>query len=491
MENLKCNNISKSFPGVHALRDVDLTILPGEIHSICGENGAGKSTLMNILAGNLQPDSGEVLIDGRAVKIESPQMAFTFNIAIVYQHLSLVDSLSVAENIFANRQPANRFGFIEHHKLHEDTRQLLDSLGLIAIRPDTMVFRLSPAEKQMIEIAKALSRKPAVLILDEPTASLSHKETQLLFTILRTLKESKVAILYISHRLDEIFALSDRISILKDGRSQGTFMLEELSREKLIATMVGRPLNVLKDFSHSRPDVLLEVSELNGAKFKNISFKLHQGEIVGLAGLIGAGRAEIARALIGVDERKSGTIMLNGVSVYFDHPRDSIERGISYVPEERERLGLFPEMSVRDNIVSGDLGIAEERGFYSVPKATRVAEKSKNILRIATPTVDQKVMNLSGGNQQKVVLAKWLLTNPKILIVDEPTHGIDIGAKFEIYEILRSLAAEGKSILIISSDLPELLGLCDRIIVIREGEVAGDLPRAVATEEKVMSLAAH
>ena len=491
MATLQLQHISKLFPGVRALEKVSLSFYPGEIHALCGENGAGKSTLMNILAGNLQPDEGEIIINEKAVYFNKPQDAFDLGISIVYQHLSLVDNLSVAENIFANQQPCNAWGVIQFHELYKKTDLLLSQLDLGAIDSRTLVSNLSPAQKQMVEIAKASSKHPSIFILDEPTASLSENETHILFRILRTLKIQGITIIYISHRLEEIYLLADRISVLKDGKYQGSFLKEDLSKDELIKRMVGRELNTLRSTSSKQDAVLLSVSNLTGKRFEDITFNLHNGEIVGLAGLVGAGRTEIARAIFGADHIVSGEIQLRNEKLIATHPQESISKHIAYVPEERKSLGLFPEMTVQDNIVVGKLEYALQRGLYNSAKARRLASELVDKLRIITPDIQQKVNNLSGGNQQKVVLAKWLLTKPDVLIVDEPTHGIDVGAKFEIYEVLRALAEEGKGIIIISSDLPELLGICDRIVIIKKGRVAGEILASEATEEKIMSLASN
>ncbi|MEO8470589.1 MAG: sugar ABC transporter ATP-binding protein [Chryseolinea sp.] len=490
MRTIELQGISKTFPGVKALQGIDMLIHPGEIHAVCGENGAGKSTMMNILAGNLQPDAGRISINDQIVSLQSPQEAFEHGISIVHQHLSLVESLSIAENIFANQQPTNRFGFIQYKLLRQKTKVLLDQLD-IQLDPTTTLSELSYAEKQMVEIAKALSKNPELFILDEPTASISAKETKILFNILKNLKQKGVAILYISHRLDEIFQIADRISILKDGKPQGTFPVAEISKELLIQKMVGRTLEETSDQSHRTGEVLLDVKNLSGEKFTNISFTLHCGEIIGLAGLIGAGRTEIARAIFGVEGKKGGEIIFKNESIVFDHPEEAIERGVAYVPEDRKHLGLFMDMSIRDNIIAASLKNARDGNLFSSAKATNMASSSKQSLNIATTGVDQIVRNLSGGNQQKVVLGKWLLTNPDVLIVDEPTHGIDVGARHEIYKILSKLASQGKGIIVISSDMAELLRLCDNIIVLKEGSKAGTLSRQDATEQKIMSLAAN
>lgn len=489
MPALELEHITKQFPGVKALQDVSLRVRAGEIHALCGENGAGKSTLMNILSGNLRPDAGSIRIDGNNVILENPQQAFAHNIAIVYQHLSLVNSLSVAENIFANRQPANNWGIIQFDALHKQTTSLLEQLDIAEISPDTLVANLSPAERQMVEIAKALSKQPSIFILDEPTASLTGKETGKLFEILRNLKSKGISIIYISHRLEEVFELADRISILKDGKYQGTFNASEMTRDDLISKMVGRELKPVKTSSSKSAGILLETKNITGSKFSNISFALHRGEIVGLAGLVGAGRSEIARAIFGMDKIYSGHIIFHDSQFRANHPSVAIRAGIAYVTEDRKTEGLFHEMSVAENIVIASLHRTMPSGFYNKAKAMQLAGESGNQLRIATPDIRQRVMNLSGGNQQKVMLAKWLLAHPDVLIVDEPTHGIDIGAKYEIYEILNTLTSQGKGILMISSELPELIGLCDRIIVINQGTVTGELMGEEMTEENVMRLA--
>jgi ribose transport system ATP-binding protein len=491
MAHLELNNICKAFPGVKALDRVTLTVIPGEIHALCGENGAGKSTLMNILVGNLQPDRGTISIDGKSVTIEKPQHAFDHRISIVYQHLSLVDNLSVAENIFANQQPTNAFGFIQFGELYRQTDELLAALHLGAIDPRTRVAGLSPAQKQMVEIAKALAKDPSIFVLDEPTASLAENETRTLFRILRKLKSKGVSIIYISHRLQEIFELADRVSVLKDGIYQGTYPRHSLTEQALIKTMVGREISSIKSESFVQDEILLSVEGLTGRRFNNINFNLYRGEILGLAGLVGAGRTEIARAIFGADRITSGTVGLRQTGFDVSHPAESIYHGMAYVPEERKRLGLFPEMTIQDNIILGELISNRQQGFYNPTRSKQLTTDAMERLKISAPGLRQKVINLSGGNQQKVVLAKWLLTQPDVLIVDEPTHGIDVGAKFEIYEILKSMAREGKGIILISSDLPEILGIADRILVINSGTVAGELTHAEATEEKIMAMASN
>lgn len=484
---LQLHNISKHFPGVKALDNVSLSIDAGEIHALCGENGAGKSTLMNILTGNLQPDSGQIRLNGQVVQIENPAHATALGIAIVYQQLSLVDSLTVAENIYANRQPKNRFGLIQYKILYAHTQVLLTRLALPDIQPQQLVSNLSPGQKQMVEIAKALSQNPAILLLDEPTASLTNRETDTLFALLRQLRTEGKAIVYISHRLPELVELADRVSVLKDGRYQGTEPVANTTPDALISRMVGRDLVEEKSQSSATDEGLLQVQNLSGEGFQGISFQLHRGEILGMAGLVGAGRTEIARSIFGIDSHYAGTIQLRGKDVTIAHPSDAIRYGIGYLPEERKRLGLFMEQSIEQNMVAARPPATGP--WYSRNQVATVAESFRQQLGIRTPSVREPVGNLSGGNQQKTMLARWLLVNPDVLIVDEPTHGIDVGGKAEIYTILRGLAAQGKGILLISSELPELLALADRILVVRTGQLSGELSREEATEERIMTLA--
>ena len=355
MAILQLKRINKTFAGIKALDDISITFFPGEIHAVCGENGAGKSTLMNMLAGNLQPNTGEIIINEKTEEIHTPQYAFNLGISIVHQHLSLVDNLSVAENVFANQQPCNAWGIIQFEELYKNTDLLLQQLHLASIDSRTLVSNLSPAQKQLVEIAKALSRNPSFFILDEPTAALSESETHILFKILQNLKLQGVSIIYISHRLEELFLLTDRISVLKDGKYQGTFLTKELTKDELIKCMVGRELNTSKSELNRKEEVLLSVSNLTGNRFYEISFLLHRGEILGLAGLAGAGRTEIARAIFGADPILSGEIALRNNKLLAAHPQDSISAGMAYVPEERKTQGLFPEMTIQDNIIVGKL----------------------------------------------------------------------------------------------------------------------------------------
>lgn len=490
---LRLSNISKRFGKVIALQDVSLEVQKGEVHALCGENGAGKSTLMNIISGNFQPDAGEILLEVNGNFnphiISDPNEAQKIGIGIVHQELSLVNDLTVAENIFANRLPVNKFGWVNEKQLFTQTQKLLQKLKITNISPKTPVHRLSSAQKQMVEIAKALSLQPSLLILDEPTASLTDPETEILFTIIQQLKNQGVTIIYISHRLAEIFRIADRITVLKDGQFQKTLPAAQTNSDELIQLMVGRDVKHVDYQSTIQEEVLLQVKNLTNKKIKNITFEVNKGEIVALTGLVGSGRTEIARAIFGADPVESGQIILDGVSIKPSHPAEAIHSGIAYLTEDRKENGLFLGMDVMENIISAAPEKAYIKTGFQVNKAAQIAEDFKNQLNIITPSVRQKVRNLSGGNQQKVVIAKWLLTNPKLLIADEPTHGVDVGAKFEIYKLLRQMAQQGTGILLISSELPEVLHLADRIIIIREGKIAGTLLRAEATEEKIVNLA--
>lgn len=477
--------ISKSFGPIHALQQVNLELAAGEVHAVCGENGAGKSTLMNILSGNLQPDAGEIRMDGGKVVFKNQQHANTAGISIVYQHLSLFDNQNVAENIFTNNFPTKRFGLIDFPALFRQTEHLLEQLKIShLLQPETMVSNLSPGQKQMVEIAKALSRNPGVLILDEPTASLSTHDTDTLFDIIRSLKLNGTSIIYISHRMEEIFEISDRVTVLKDGKLVGMVQTAELTRQQLITMMVGRDIATQSHSAPVRSDVLMEVKNISNEKLTNVSFKIHQGEILALAGLVGAGRTEIAKTIFGAMPKSAGQVRIGNSIVNIQSPADAIRHRMAFVPEERKTLALFPDMSIHQNINS--VGQLTERFFINPGQELSTSENYRSKLRITSQSIFQKVSSLSGGNQQKVVLSKWLSTNPKLLIIDEPTHGIDIGAKFEIYDLLRQLAARGMAILLISSELPEVLAISDRVLVVKNGTICKELITSESSEEEIL-----
>jgi len=483
---LGLKNISKSFEVVKALQDVSLEFHEAEVHAICGENGAGKSTLMNILTGNIQPDAGDILLDNQKVIIQNNQHARSLGINIVYQERSLTDGLSVAENIFP-LPPTKSFGRINFVQLHQQTNALLQQLEIREFSPETMVATLSPAQKTLVEIAKALATNPAILLLDEPTASLTDKETKILFSVIRTLKQRGVTVLYISHRMAEIKLIADRVTVLKDGKYQDTLSTNNCTTEDIIRLMVGRDLQQVDVATHATEEVVLSVKNLCGKGFNDISFDLKKGEILGLGGLVGAGRTELAMAIFGAIPSNSGAILKDGKSINNKHPKQAIANGLAYLPEERKTLGVFLQKSIAENIVSAQL---YGKGYHVKTNNQKAAEYSKT-LNIRSASVQQLMSKLSGGNQQKVVLAKWLNTQPDVLIVDEPTHGIDIGAKLEIYKILKQLTATGKSILLISSEMEELLLLSDRIAVMREGKLKGILNKMETSENEIIKLAAQ
>lgn len=485
---LSVKGIIKNFPGVRALKGVDFNVKAGEVHALCGENGAGKSTLMHILAGVYYPDEGSIYLGDEEVKFANQRDANHKGIAIVYQERSLVDGLNVAENVFAARQPVKKFSWINWKKLYAETDEILKSLD-INVSSKSMVSSLSPAVQQMVEIAKALSLKPNVLILDEPTAAITEKEVEALFKLVKKLKASGMAIIYISHRLAEIFELADRVTVFKDGSLVETANVSEVDNDWLVNRMVGRNLKLKRKLRSISQEVVLEVENLTGGIYQNISFKLHKGEILGFAGLAGAGRTEVMRSIFGADPIKAGLIKLNSKKIINNNTKESIKRGIGYLPEDRKKQGLFLEMSIANNIVSSSVEEINKGIFLDEKMLLTESEKYKAQLRVATPSVMQKVVNLSGGNQQKVVFAKWLMVNPQILIVDEPTRGVDVGAKAEIYEIMRQMTERGTSIIVVSSELPEIMAISDRIYVMHEGRITGEVSGDEATEESIIRYA--
>jgi ribose transport system ATP-binding protein len=488
---LQMKGISKRYPGVIALHNVDFEVLPGEVHALMGENGAGKSTLMKILAGAETRDTGDILIHGEPAGTYGPQEAMDLGINIIYQEFNLVPHLSVAENIFLGREPAGRVpGFINFRQLYHDASAVMASMGCsVDVRME--VDRLSVAQKQMVEIGKATSRNSIVIAMDEPSATLTDHELKNLFELIRNLKAQGVGVIYISHRLEEVFGLCDRVTILRDGEFVATLRTEETSRDEIIKLMVGRTLTEsIPKRPAPRGEPLLEVRGLTRkGVFEDISFTVYRGEVLGIGGLVGAGRTEVARAIFGADPLDAGEIWMHGQRIHPRSPRDAIRYGIGLVPEDRKSLGLILNMVVRENTTLANLDLLSMLGFVNRRREREVAEAYQRDLRIRTPSIEQEVRNLSGGNQQKVVLAKWLFTESNLLIFDEPTRGIDVGSKVEIYELMNRLAADGKAMIMISSELPELLGMSDRILVMHEGRLSGELSREEATQEKVMQLA--
>ena len=489
---LLMKDICKSFPGVRALHNVSFELRAAEIHALVGENGAGKSTLIKILAGALEGDSGETQVDGRPVLIRSPQDALAAGISVIYQEFNLVPYLSVAENIYLGREPQT-WGLIDFRALRAGARALLDRLGA-GFSETALVTELSVAEQQMVEIAKALSVESKVLVMDEPSATLTEHELESLFEQMRSLRASGHSLIYISHRLEEIFAIADRVTVLRDGELVGTAAVSELDSQAVIRMMVGRDLTQeprpMRSTDFDATEELLRVEGLSrGTCFRDVSFTVHRGEILGIAGLVGAGRTELVRAIFGADRPTRGEIYLHGKPVRPRSPAHAIALGIGLVPEDRKLQGLILGMAVAGNVTLARLGAVATAGVLSGRRERQVAEEYIGKLDIATPGPFQLARNLSGGNQQKVVLAKWLFARSEVLIFDEPTRGIDVGAKQEIHSIMRAVADSGRAVIMISSELPEILRLSDRIMVMHEGRVAGFLYPEEATQERIMTLA--
>jgi len=489
---LEARRVSKSFPGVVALDDVSLSVAPGSVHALVGENGAGKSTLMKIIAGLCAPDTGELRLHGRVVRLDTPRRALQAGIAMIHQELNLMPSMTVAENIWIGREPVSPLGLIRHRELRHRTRTLLERLR-IGVDPDTAVADLPIAARQLIEIAKALSHQSQLIIMDEPTSALTERDAEQLFAVIGELRAAGRAVLYITHRLDEVFAVADQVSVLRDGRHVGTDRPASLSRDELIRMMVGRELTRIYPGAPGTPGaVVLAAHALTGARFRDVSFELRAGEILGLAGLMGAGRSELAAALFGLNPARAGHITLRGVRVVIDSPRAALAHGIALLTEDRKESGCFLMLSILENLEIAVLGREFVRAGVVRGRAVREAcGAMSRQLRVKTPGLDECIGNLSGGNQQKVLLGRCLLLRPKILLLDEPTRGVDVGAKSEIHELIVRLAAQGTAVLMISSELPEILGMSHRIMVMHEGRVTGTLERDQADQVQIMQLAAR
>ncbi|EEV5544407.1 TPA: sugar ABC transporter ATP-binding protein [Escherichia coli] len=490
---LQMKHITKRFPGVLALNDVQFTLRRGEVHALLGENGAGKSTLMKILSGVYQPDEGEIIFEDKPVSFSDPLSAQNVGITIIHQEFNLFPELTVEENIFIGREfcKKNRWRLDEKQQ-RQATIEILQKLNL-AIKPDTLVADLTVAQQQMVEIAKAISVNARILIMDEPTAALTETEIESLFRVTRLLKEQGTGIVYISHRLEELALIADRATVMRDGQYISTVDYECVKISDLIAMMVGRDLGNI----YPRREALqqrIPVLEVNGLTRKgvlnDINFTLYRGEILGFAGLMGAGRTELARAIFGADSIDSGTLKLNGKETVIKDISDAIQQGISYLTEDRKKEGLALNLSVERNIMLGNYPEYSDRfGNVDSRRCQQTSEEQVKALRIKTPNLEQAALNLSGGNQQKIIIARWVCKDTDILIFDEPTRGIDVGAKLEIYELMNRLVAKGKSIIMISSELPEVLGMCDRILVMRSGRITGELSANEATQEKIMQYA--
>lgn len=488
---LEVRDIVKTFPGVRALDRVSFGLKKGEVHALVGENGAGKSTLMHVLGGIYRPDAGEIRLNGKKVKFDNPYQAAQNGISVVFQELSLVQNLSVAENIFANRQPLKMLDFIDHEKLYQETQGILKWFDL-DLDPRTLVKNLSVAEQQVVEVLKAVSRQPQVLILDEPTSSLTSVEARLLFQNIAKLKRQGMSFIYISHHLAEIFEIADRVTVFRDGQYIDTCEVKDVTEAKIVKMMVGRELiNMYGQRTSAVGAAYFQVAGASkGSECNEISFSLKKGEILGLAGLVGAGRTELGRALFGAEPLDRGEIQLNGKKLQIDSPKEAIKNRIGYLTENRKEQGLYLKMAIRNNCIAPSLKrFANGFGLMKEKAITDFAEASRSRFNIITPGIAQQVRNLSGGNQQKVLLSMWIGTNPEVLIVDEPTRGVDVGAKSEIYNLLRELAATGVGIIMISSDLPEILGVSDRVLVMRQGRLVGEFTREEATEENIITCA--
>ncbi len=488
---LTMKEIDKSFPGVHALDHVNFEVKKGEVHALMGENGAGKSTLMKVLTGIYKKDSGSIIYEGKEVEFHNTREAQDAGVVIVHQELNMLGHLTVAQNIFIGREPKKGV-MIDDKKMNEDAKKLFDRL-CIDIDPTETMSKLTVGKQQMCEIAKAISRNAKVIIFDEPSAALTENEIEELFKIIRDLREQQLAIVYISHRMDEIKVITDRVSVMRDGGYVGTLITEECTKDDIINMMVGRVIyEDPKEKSMVPKDapVVLKVEHLNAGKMvQDVSFELRKGEILGFSGLMGAGRTETARAVFGADHKESGDIYVNGEKVEINSPEDAVKCGIGYLSEDRKRYGIIVQKTVAENSTMATLE-KYMNGLFINKKAEReVAQEYVDSLATKTPSVDQLVVNLSGGNQQKVVIAKWLVRNCDILIFDEPTRGIDVGAKNEIYKLMNRLAAEGKSIIMISSEMSEILRMSDRIVVMCEGKKTGELDIEEASQENIMNMA--
>ena len=487
---LELKKISKSFSGVEVLHEVSFSLRPGEVHALLGENGAGKSTLMKIITGVHQPDSGEIILNGAPVHFGDTRESQQAGIAAIYQELSLFPDLDVAENIFIGRQPVTLGRRIDWRKLYAEADKLLSSLG-VHLELKQKARNLSIAQQQMVEIARAFSINARILIMDEPTSSLTLKEAADLFRLVRRLKDNGAAIIFISHRLEELFELSDRVTVLRDGAYVDTRPVKDVTRDDLIRMMVGR---TIKDMFPKQDvqagNVVLKVDHLTrDGVFRDVSFELREGEILGMAGLVGAGRTNVARALFGVEPPTSGTIQLDDREIRITSPQQAIRLGLAYVPEDRQLHGLIPPMNITTNIGLPMLQVYSRRGWLRDKVERSSAFNAARQMEVRANNIWQNARELSGGNQQKVVLAKWLSTKPRILILDEPTRGIDVGTKAAVHALMSKLASEGLAILMISSELPEVLGMSDRIIVMHEGYMTGHFTRAEATQEKIISAA--
>ncbi|MCL4251231.1 MAG: sugar ABC transporter ATP-binding protein [Anaerolineae bacterium] len=486
---LEIEHISKRFPGVQALSDVAFQVYAGEVHALLGENGAGKSTLIKIISGVYRPDEGTIRIDNQPVTFNNPREAQARGVATIYQELSLYPELTVAENIFMGHAPRGLLGSVDWREMGRRSREILESLEITDLDVNRKVGGLSVGQRQRVEIAKALSLNARILIMDEPTAALTEADVQRLFSIVRLLRERGVGIIYISHRLEEVFLLADRVTVLRDGQYVGTNVVKDVTSDQLVSMMVGRTIeNMFPKLPATIGDPVLEVRNLwRRPLCKGVNLTVRAGEIVGLAGLVGSGRSELAQTIFGFTPAQEGEILLNGQAVSIRNPGQAMRHGIAYVPEDRGTQGLIREMRLRENVSLAVLRTMTRSGFIDSAQERRLAAEAIEQLGIRAYSVDQVVNKLSGGNQQKVVVSKWLASKPKVLIMDEPTRGVDVGAKAEIHHLISELAQQGLAILMISSELPEVLGMSDRIVVMREGKVVAEFSREEANQKNVVT----
>ena len=488
---LEVHNISKSFSSVKVLDNITFTLASGEVHALLGENGAGKSTFMKILMGLIQPDDGNIFLEGSEIKHSNVHDMIKRGISMIHQEILMVSELTVAQNIFLGKE-THRFNWLNESDIYQKSQQLLKTLN-VEIDAHTKMKYLSIADRQMVEIAKAISNDAKVIIMDEPTSALSDREVSTLFSIIKDLKNKGVSIIYISHKMDEIYKISDRITVLRDGKYITTKNTHEFPQNELISMMVGREITDLFPAMETiNGDTILTVKNLSKrGKFKNINFEVCAGEVLGIAGLVGAGRTEIALSIAGLDTFDGGMVLIDGKETNIKSPKDAMKYGIGYVSEDRKALGFIPYLSVKNNLTLSSTPMFSNAGFISDSKEESLALQMNHDLKIRTSSIQQKVLNLSGGNQQKVVIGKVLLSNPKIIILDEPTRGIDVGAKFEIYKLINDLKAKGLAVIIISSELPEILGMSDRILVLSKGKQIAILSKSEATQENIMHYAVH
>ena len=487
---LEMKDIRKTFPGVVALDGVQLTVRRGTVHSLMGENGAGKSTLMKVLIGMYVPDEGTVVLDGKEVSFTDTRDGLAAGISMIHQELSPVPEMTVAENIWLGREPRGALGLVDHKLMVRKTQELLDTWDL-DINPRAQMKNLTVARQQMVEIAKAISYDAQIIIMDEPTSAIPEREVAHLHGMIKRLTDSGVAIIYITHKMDEVFKISDDITIFRDGKYVATKAAADLTRDKLIEMMVGRELtDLFPKLEAEIGEVVLSVRNLNRGKLvRDVSFDVRKGEILGFAGLMGAGRTEVLETIFGIEPADSGEIAIHGKPVKIREPKDAIKNNVGLLTEDRKLNGIMGVLSVRDNMIVAALPKYSPNGFLQLGRIAQDCDEQRTAMRVKTPSLNQLIKNLSGGNQQKALIARWLLTLPDILMIDEPTRGIDVGAKSEIHRLMSLLAQQGKAIIMVSSELPEVLGMSDRILVMHEGRISGEVPRAEANQERIMHFA--